>query len=97
MNVVGGALTGRFLTCIEALGYTLPRPELALDSDGFEVETTGQVDDDGFEIETVDSQALIDELENHLDSARGKTFVGKVGKNQKGFWEIEVESLKPLK
>lgn len=95
-NVVGGALTGRFLQTLEALGFYLPTPELTEDSDGFAVEGLATVDDSGFELETTDTQALIDELEAHLDSVRGTALLAKVSKSKRGYWEIDVDTLKPI-
>jgi hypothetical protein len=96
VNVIGGALTGKFLTAIEALGYSLKSPTLTEDSDGFQVETTETSDEEGFELETVDAQALIDELELHLEAARGSVLLAKVVKSKRGYWEIDVDTLKPL-
>jgi hypothetical protein len=99
VNVVGsGALGGRFLTTLEALGFDLAEVTgqvLEEDSDGFAVETTRAKDSDGFEIEEPTED--VDELViNFLESVVGTSLLAKVTKDKRGYWEIDVDTLKPL-
>jgi hypothetical protein len=94
-NVIGGALTGNFLTALTALGFELPTPELAEDNDGFSVETMA-VDEDGFEIADVDEEGVVANLKAHLTSVIDSNYLAKVAKNKRGYWEIDINSIKPL-
>lgn len=79
---------------LEALGF---KNEIAteLDDEGFEVVAVSQ-DEDGFE--EIENNEL--EIESFLDSIKDKIFVAKLNKategKRKGFWEVDVSSLKPF-
>ena len=94
-NIIGGALTGKFLSALVALGFKLPEPTLTTDDDGFAVETTGDHDDEGFETDSTDSVQLIESLKMHLTEVKGAVLLAKVSKNQRGYWEIDTDSLQP--
>lgn len=87
-NQLGRALKG--------MGF-VPEPlELIQDEDGFDVVDAVQ-DEDGFEV--VDDAQLPD-IEGFLKSCEGRVFIGKVNKivegKRKGFWEVDVDSIKPF-
>ncbi len=96
-NVIGGALTGNFLTTLEALGFSLPAPSTTIDSDGFTVEVSGEADEDGFETDDTNPAEVVEAVKVHLDNSSGTQLLAKVAKNKRGYWEIDVDSLKPLK
>lgn len=84
------------------LGKTLsnmgfaPKPvELVPDDAGFMVAVV-QEDEDGFET----ANDAVPDIEEFLESCKGVVYVGKLNKategKQKGYWEIDVDSLKPF-
>lgn len=80
---------------LKALGYTPPTVEMVVNDEGFE-ELAIDENDEGFEdVEEIDWG-----IEEFLDSITDKVYVGKISKategKRKGFWEINVETVKPF-
>lgn len=79
---------------LQALEYHLPVLETEVDENGLETakleidETTGIGYSQSPDFDTV---------EEHLNACIGKKYVAKVEKNSKGFWAIDVDTLKELK
>lgn len=91
-NIIGGALTGRFLETLNALGFELPKSETTEDEDGFETEI-GELADDGFEIDESNPDELIESLRTHLNTIIGKIYIAKVEKSKRGYWEIKTDTI----
>ena len=83
-------LLGRTLS---AMGFKIPNPNTVLDNDGFEVVKPENLDDDGFEVIKAPKLDVMEFLDTKIDSV----YVAKLSKNQKNFWQIDVNTLKPLK
>lgn len=80
-------------TLLSGLGFTRV-VEYEADDDGFLVEKV-EVDDDGF---TSSNDAnLVSQVVEFLDGIVGKHYLAKVERDNKGYWEIVPETLKPIK
>ena len=78
------------------MGFVPPKPaELVADDQGF-MKDAVQEDEDGFE----QANDVVPDIEGFLESCKGIVYVGKLGKategKQKGYWEIDIDSLKPF-
>ncbi len=82
-------LLGKTLT---AFGFELPEPETVEDEEGFEVVKPENLDDEGFEITEAPKLDVIDFLKGKI----GTVFVASVVKTDRGFWSIDVDTLKPM-
>lgn len=86
-NLLGKALSN--------MGFTPNAIELIEDDAGFMVVNT-QEDEDGFE----SVNDAVPDIEGFLESCKGQVFTAKLNKptegKRKGYWEIDVDSLKPF-
>ena len=83
------------------MGLALPEEdeivaETELDEDGFVMDKI-EVSDDGFSAEDSDYDGYSALIEDFLKSCQRQEFLAFVAKNSKGFWEVDVDSLKPFK
>lgn len=83
-----------------AMGMELPKAEeteteIEYDLDGFPMDKI-EVGEDGFSVDDDDSNPHAILIEEFLDSCKRKEFLAFVAKNAKGFWDVDVDSLKPL-
>ena len=83
-NLLGKALA--------AMGFETPNPNTVLDDDGFEVDEPENLDDDGFEV----TKAPKLDVMGFLDTKMNSLYVAKLTKNQKNFWIIDVDTLRPF-
>lgn len=77
---------------LNAMGFKTPTPNTVFDDDGFEIVEPENLDDDGFEVTLAPKLNVIGFLETKVDSL----YIAKLAKNQKGFWEIDVDTLRPF-
>ena len=73
------------------MGFALPSVELVADEDGF-MRMSVKYDEDGFEVK----DDPLPDVVGFLKSCEGKAYVAKLSKNDKGYWEIDIDSLKPF-
>lgn len=80
---------------LKALGYTHPSVEIIEDEEGFETVAMDE-DEEGFG-QVEDNNLGIEEF---LNTITDKVFIGKINKategKRKGYWEIDVETVKPF-
>ena len=81
---------GKVLSC---MGFEPPKIKTVVDPDGFEIESPESLDDDDFAREKAPEL----DVEGFLESKVGQIFLGKVVKNDRGFWVVDPSSLKPIK
>lgn len=79
-----------------ALGFEFSEPELVENEDGFQMEGEAELDEDGFAVEEDNLLDLGKRVEEFLPTVEDKVFVGKVKQNEKGYWDIDIASLKPF-
>ena len=80
---------GKTLT---AMGFEIPIPKTVIDDDGFEIVEAENLDGDGFEV--TEPPKL--NIESFLETKINSIYIAKLSKNQKGFWSIDVDTLKPM-
>ena len=83
-NLLGKALA--------AMGFETPNPNTVEDDDGFEVVEPENLDDDGFDVTLAPKLDVISFLDTKIDSV----YIANLSKNQKGFWSINVDTLRPF-
>lgn len=94
MNIIGKPVVGdstRIGVTLSAMGFVLGGSEVTEDDDGFSnVEV--EADDDDFAVTSADddSNAAVEEF---LNGSKGKHYVAKLKKNDKGFWDIDVNTI----
>lgn len=71
------------------LGYV---SQTRVDEEGFETEV-GEIGDDGFETEA-EGTDLVAEVTAFLNTLADKSYLAKIERNKKGFWTIDIESIK---
>lgn len=84
-NVLGKTLA--------AMGYIAPEVKTSVDPDGFEIEDVGDLDDDEFLQTETPKLDFTEFFKSQID----KVFTAKLTKSDRGFWSIDVDTLKPLK
>lgn len=72
-----------------AMGFKIPKVKTTLDADGFEVEDDEDIADDDFQ--QVDPPKL--DFTQFLLSKKDSVYIAK---DQKGFWRVDVDTLKSL-
>ena len=81
------------------MGMDLPEEEIEseieLDEDGFAIDKI-EVGEDGFTFDDGDNDGYSALIEDFLKSCQRQEFLAFVTKNSKGFWEVDVDSLKPF-
>ncbi len=77
---------------LASMGFESPTANTVVDEDGFEVVEPENLDEDGFEVTEAPKLDVVGFLETKINSV----FVARVSKNQKGFWSIDVNTLKPM-
>ena len=75
-----------------AMGFKIPEVKTTLDADGFEVEDDKDIADDDFQ--QVDPPKL--DFSKFLESKKSSIYIAKLSKDQKGFWRVDVDTLKSL-
>lgn len=81
---------------LEALGFEFEAPELVEDEEGFAMEGAATEDEDGFAVEEDNLAEIGSRIEQFLPTVEEKVFVGKVYQNKLGYWDIDIDSLKPF-
>ena len=75
-----------------AMGFKIPEVKTTLDADGFEVEDDEDIADDDFQ--QVDPPKL--DFTLFLLSKKDSVYIAKLSKDQKGFWRVDLDTLKSL-
>ena len=83
-NLLGKALA--------AMDFETPNPNTVFDDDGFEIVEPENLKDDGFEVTEARKLDVMGFLDTKIDSL----YVAKLTKNQKNFWTIDVDTLRPF-
>lgn len=90
MDVLGTVKADLLLT---GLGFEYSQP-LEADEDGFGVESI-VADEDGFDV-GVSSDEYIQAVCDFLEEIKDKNYLAKVERNGKGYWELDINTLKPF-
>ena len=77
---------------LAAFGFTIPEPETVEDEDGFEIVAPENLDEDGFEVVETPTLNILEFLEEKV----GTVFVAQLYKNERHFWALDVDTLKPI-
>jgi len=93
MNIIGKPIIGegtRIGQALTAMGFSLVPTDVSEDEDGF-ASVEGESDDDDFSISDVSDPS--EAIESFLQASVGKSYVAKLKKTDKGFWDIEPTTL----
>lgn len=81
------------------MGFKPPVEEVILDEDGFEQvgnNRLGEIDEDFAVDDGSSNEEISQAIENFINESMNKVFVGRVERSDSGYWNINVDTLKPL-